>query len=242
MNEKTVKILNQINKKFYLTTQEHFSRTRQYYWRGWEKLLPHLQESTLKVLDIGCGNGRFGQFLLEKLPKVKIEYTGVDNNQFLLNQAKKAVNKGKFIKQDILDKWKLEKSKFNLVIMLGILHHLPGREDRKELLGKAKTLLEKNGLLIFTIWQFKHLKRFQKKIIPWLEFKELTSSNIDLSQLEKNDYILGWEKGGRAYRYCHFINNDELNEIINELEMKVIKIFESDAKEGRGNKYILLRK
>jgi len=126
--------------------------------------------------------------------------------------------------------------------MLGIIHHLPGLKDRKELLGKAKTLLEKNGLLIFTIWQFKYLKRFRKKIIPWLEFKELTSSNIDLNQLEKNDYILRWEKGGRAYRYCHFINNDELKEIINELGMKVIKIFESDAKEGRGNKYILLRK
>ena len=86
MDKKTADRLKALNHKFYQKTQVYFNRSRQHFWVGWEKLLPYLQGSTLKVLDLGCGNGRFGKWLMER--GKTIDYTGIDENQFLLKQAK----------------------------------------------------------------------------------------------------------------------------------------------------------
>jgi len=234
MNKKTVKLLNQLNIKFYKRTQEYFNRSRQYSWAGWGRLLPyfHLQGQTLKVLkvlDVGCGNGRFGEFLEKKL-KSDIDYTGMDNNEYLLEQVKKNVKEAKIIKQGVLRKWKVE-GKFDAVVLIGLMHHIPGEDNRIRILKQAKERLNKNGILIFTTWRFKDLERMAKKIVKKHKFKNL----------EENDYILDWKKGVRAYRYCHYIDGDELRKIIGKLRMKTLDIFEADAKEGRGNKYIVLQ-
>ena len=233
MNKKTVKLLNQLNIKFYKRTQEYFNRSRQYSWAGWGRLLPYFKEKAkedgLKILDIGCGNGRFGEFLESKL-KEKIEYTGMDNNEYLLEQVKINVKDAEIVKQNVLDKWKI-KGKFDGIILFGLMHHIPGEENRIRILKQAKERLNKNGILIFTTWRFKDLERMAKKIVKKHKFKNL----------EENDYILDWKKGVRAYRYCHFIDGDELRKIIGKLRMKTLDIFEADAKEGRGNKYIVLQ-
>ena len=71
MDQTTVKQLNEINLKFYSNLSEQFSESRDYYWKGWERLLQEepLKEKKrkipLKVLDVGCGNGRFGKFIVE---------------------------------------------------------------------------------------------------------------------------------------------------------------------------------
>jgi len=233
MNKKTVKLLNQLNIKFYKRTQEYFNRSRQYSWAGWGRLLPYFKEKAkedgLKILDIGCGNGRFGEFLESKL-KEKIEYTGMDNNEYLLEQVKINVKDAEIVKQNVLDKWKI-KGKFDGIILFGLMHHIPGEENRIRILKQAKERLNKNGILIFTTWRFKDLERMAKKIVKKHKFKNL----------EENDYILDWKKGVRAYRYCHFIDGDELRKIIGKLRMKTLDIFEADAKEGKGNKYIVLQ-
>jgi len=239
MDKKTIRQLNEINKEFYLKTQEYFNRTREFYWPGWEKLLPYFQGKTLKVLDVGCGNGRFGRFLEEN--NVKIKYVGMDNNEYLLNEAKKRLSKPRLINQDIYEDWKLKDRNFDVVMMLGLIHHVPGFENRVRLLKKSKSYLKKGGLLILSIWQFKKIKKFERKIIDWERFKKMAEVNIDMSQLEKNDYILTWEKGIEAYRYCHFVNDEELKKILSELKMELVDEFESDAKEKIGNGYVILK-
>ena len=81
----TIKKLNQLNRDFYQQVAIDFDQTRQHLWPGWNKLISHLQQlqtkhKPLKVLDLGCGNGRFGQFLANSFPGIKINYLGVDNN------------------------------------------------------------------------------------------------------------------------------------------------------------------
>jgi len=227
MDKKTINQLNKLNTEFYLKTQVYFNRTRQFYWAGWQKLLPHLKKQ-IKLLDVGCGNGRLGKFLKEN--NLKIEYTGMDNNQYLLDEAKKDLPKAKLINQDIYQEWKL-KDKFEAIAILGVIHHVPGVENRIEMLKRAKKQLKPGGLLILSIWQFKNVERLKKKIVK----------NHGLKGLEKNDYILKWEKGVKAQRYCHFIDNQEIKRILGQLKMKLVDEFESDAKEGIGNKYIILK-
>jgi len=233
MDNKTIKVLNNINKEFYLKTQVYFNRTRQFYWDGWKKLLPYLQDPSLKVLDVGCGNGRFGKFLQEKIEEVN--YVGLDSNQYLLNKAKKTVKQGKLINQDILGKWPI-KGKFDLIVFFGVLHHIPSKDRRLKLLRKTKNYLKPGGLLVFSNWHFKKFKRFNSYVISWKK------AGLSKSQVERNDYILDWKKGVTAYRYVHLVDDQEIKWLVSKLEMKLVKTFTADGKQGQGNKYIILKK
>ena len=180
------------------------------------------------MLDVGCGNARFGKFLEEN--GLKIEYMGMDNNQYLLDKVGKKLPQAELINQDILKTWKV-KDRFDLIVFFGVLHHVPGFENRIRILKTAKNHLKRGGLLIFTLWQFKNIERLKKKIVKNHKFKNL----------EENDYILKWEKGRKANRYCHFVDKEELKKMLSELKMELIDEFEADAKEGSGNKYIILK-
>src|SRR5690242_4100695 len=92
MDAKTIARLNQINREFYRITAEDFDQTRGESWPGWERLLPYLQ-TPLSVLDVGCGNGRFGVFLRENFVGASlINYHGIDSNPALLEQARAALD------------------------------------------------------------------------------------------------------------------------------------------------------
>lgn len=206
--------LNKLNEKFYLQTQEYFNRSRQLYWNGWKKLLPFLprQGRTLTVLDLGCGNGRFGKFLSEHR---QIEYTGIDNNQYLLDRAATALPNARLLHHDITKPWPI-KGKFNLIVLMAVLHHIPTKTARLKILQRAKKLLKPNGLLVFTTWQFD-----RKKIVK---------------KIAKDDYLLYWKRGISALRYCHRFTNKEVQGLIKALKLKLIADFIAD----KNNRYLIL--
>lgn len=206
--------LNKLNEKFYLKTQEYFNRSRQHYWKGWEKLLPCLQGETLKVLDLGCGNGRFGKWLAVNR---RIDYTGLDNNQYLLDQAKKSLPQARLIKHDLLQSWPVKK-KFDLIVLFAVLHHLSTTVNRLKVLKQAKKLLKPNGLLVFTTWQFDRSKIVKK--------------------IAKNDYLLYWKKGITALRYCHLFDDEEISRLVKNLKMRLVADFIADE----NNRYLILVK
>lgn len=208
--------LNKLNEKFYLKTQEYFNTSRQFYWEGWEKLLPYLNPPAggLKVLDLGCGNGRFGKWLAEHKT---IDYTGIDNNQYLLDRACESLPQAKLINQDILKPWTL-KDKFDLIVLFAVLHHIPTLANRLKILQRAKKLLKPNGLLVFTTWQFDKSKIVKK--------------------IAKNDYLLYWKKGITALRYCHLFDDEEISRLVKNLKMRLVADFTADE----NNRYLILAK
>lgn len=210
--------LLKLNRRFYLRVQKYFNRSRQFYWDGWKKLLPYLQGPTLKVLDLGCGNGRFGKFLAEH--KI-IDYTGLDNNQYLLNRCREALPQAKLIKQDILKPWPL-KEKFDLIVLFAVLHHIPTAANRLKILQRAEKLLKPKGLLVFTVWHFNKLKIVKK--------------------IGNNDFLLYWKKGVKTERYVHLFDDAEIAWLITKLKMKLVDDFVSDGQQGQSNRYLILRK
>ena len=86
MDDSTRQRLNAVNRDFNTQHAGTFARTRNHPWPGWERALrAGPQEEPLRVLDVGCGNGRFGHFLAEQAGR-RIAYTGVDLSPALLEE------------------------------------------------------------------------------------------------------------------------------------------------------------
>ena len=96
-----------------------------------------------KVLDLGCGDGRWGQILAGSCKK----YVGVDVSQKMLENAKKIVtNKNTtFICQPSQEY--ISDEKFDFILMIGLLTYL-NDEDIEKLSINCRKMLAKNGRLI----------------------------------------------------------------------------------------------
>jgi 2-polyprenyl-3-methyl-5-hydroxy-6-metoxy-1,4-benzoquinol methylase len=249
METTTIRQLNQLNQQFYQTVAESFDKSRQYFWQGWAQLEPYLEklqenQKQLTVLDVGCGNGRFAEFLLEK--KLQFNYVGVDNNQKLLSIAAKNLTKTKIKfelkKIDLVEELlsgtlsqNFEK-KFDLIVAFGILHHIPSFELRLKFFQELATLIKPPAYLITTAWQFALENRFSNRVI------KPNAINLDPRDLEKNDFILDWRKGQRAFRYCHFVDENEVEKIDKSLKsLKLEKTFLADGKSGKLNRYLIFQ-
>jgi SAM-dependent methyltransferase len=169
LKKETVDALRAVNRRFYRERASEFSRSRERPWRGWEEILARAGEllpAHPRVLDVGCGNGRFARFLEERLGKA-FDYCGVDESPLGLAEARRRLadrDNRAFVEADFLE-GPLPKGEFDLLVLFGVLHHVPGRENRIGLLKRLSTLLAPGGLLAFSLWRFAHHPRFQK-IIP----------------------------------------------------------------------------
>lgn len=247
-----VKQLNELNHTFYQTVTEPFSDSRSYYWQGWNKLVPYVQELTqnrtrIKILDIGCGNGRFGLFMREQIPEEYIQYVGVDNSSELIAIAKSQYEATRmeptFIKIDLVEcllndtlQQKLADYHAHFISLLGVLHHIPSQELRQKLIADLGQILIRNGYLAFTTWNFMDSEQLKKKIVT----PHIVS--VDQEELEPHDVILDWQRGKTAYRYCHYTDETERRELIAHSGLIEESQFTADGKTGRLNTYVVLKR
>jgi len=251
MNQKKINELNQLNQKFYAQIAESFSDSRNSAWEGWTKLTPYLKlvlNPHSLILDLGCGNGRFAEFLSTQFPEAQFEYHGIDNSPELLSLAKTKLTRLQNIKLnfqqlDIIDS--LLKDKLNnkliidncsLCIANGLMHHIPSFELRLKLLQNLSSIQHSPFTIIMTFWQFDQSARMMSKVV------EPTRLGINPQDLEANDYILDWQRGETAYRYCHSFTENEITRLLSESgKWKVESSFNADGKENL-NKYMVLQK
>lgn len=228
LDAETIRRLNAINRQFYATTAQEFDQTRGTPWPGWERLLPYLTPP-LSVLDVGCGNGRFGVFLSQHLEQ--IDYTGVDNNTALLQAARAALPAARLIQQDIIET-PLVAGQFDLIGVFGVIHHVPGWQHRRDFMRGLGARLKPGGLLALACWRFYDYERFRKRVVPW----------PDNLPVEAGDYLLDWRRGERALRYCHHVTDDELDGIVAASGLTEIDRYRADGFSGAVNLYSVMRR
>lgn len=252
MDIKTIKDLNTLNQQFYKTVGKEFDRTRQQYWEGWDTLLPYLQSITknkqqIRALDLACGNSRFGRFMDEYLKDISIEYHGIEREPQLITLSYEALEATSLkvelerldIVNSLIDSTFSQKltNTYDIIVIFGLLHHIPSKKLRENLISVISDKLANGGLLIVSSWQFAKLPRFYERFI------DPKILSIDSKQLEVNDYILDWQREHTAYRYCHYSDeNDLINLAESTKNLKIIKSFYADGKTHTLNCYVIAEK
>ncbi len=248
MIRSTIQQLNQLNQDFYKQVAVSFDQTRQYSWQGRFKLLPHIRKinQPIKVLDIGCGNGRFAGFLDEK--QLQFSYHGVDSSSQLLEIAKDSLNelsvKFQLNQLDVVEELLNDSltsslnQKYDLIVAFGLMHHLPSFKVRQKFfINISRLLFDANSLAVVTAWQFAADKRFENK------HADPSKADLSKDQLERNDYILGWKDHPTAFRYCHFVDDKEIEKLSQYFEnLKLIDDFLADGKSNQLNRYLIFSK
>jgi tRNA (uracil-5-)-methyltransferase TRM9 len=239
MDQETCRSLLEINRKFYREFGAAFASTRRRIQPGVRRILASLPEHG-HLLDLGCGSGT----LAAEWAKTHTgSYSGLDFSPVLLEEAHHAV-------KGLLRKWVeitfqqadlsapdwvegLQVGGYDTVMAFAVFHHLPGIQQRLEILKKVRTLLKPTGRFIHSEWQFQHSAKWMARRVAW------DSAGVDQVQLEEGDTILDWrhvlpgEADRVGLRYVHLFNEDELTSLAKHSGFKVVEQFESDGENGR---------
>jgi SAM-dependent methyltransferase len=289
---KSVSKLNEINLNFYKTAGKYWNESLLYFWQGFLRVGKYFENQD-KILDIGCGNGRFYFFLLHHFSHLDLDYLGIDKfwiledelkenfvdtitkinlqelpkiklnlenielsgkinpdlgwknipkspKNYYFNQTGKKNQNQHLIKFLDLDITKLENfqklQKYTKICLFGVIHHIPSFDLRAKIFENIYNSLEKNGILIFTTWQFLEIPRLQKHVLTAEEVK-----NLDFAgDLESGDYLLTWTKKVESLRYSHFFDDAEIGKLLKN-KFEILETFHSDGAEKR-NKYYICRR
>jgi tRNA (uracil-5-)-methyltransferase TRM9 len=217
-----------INRKFYSEFARPFSETRSSAQTRLDRIVAYIGDD-VKILDVGCGNGR----LAERLEKEgrHVAYWGVDASPELIAIAngRKALWRRvavDFTVADItLPNWDagLSADSFDIAVALAVLHHVPSFELRCQLLRDIRARVKPGGDLVMTNWHFERNERLRKKVVPWEQV------GLDEADLEPGDALMTWQRGGVGYRYCHLITISEVLRIAEQSGFQVIRQFYADA-------------
>jgi SAM-dependent methyltransferase len=237
-----------LNRAFYAAVAEPFDQTRRVWPPGKRRLLellPHGDAAQpLTVTDIGCGNGRLAAMLDSR--GTPVDYVGVDADPSLLDLARAHCAgllhvRARFVQADLATPdWTRvlgdSSFRFDAVVCLATLQHLPGFDLRATVVGDLARLAAGDGQVILSAWQFLTSARFTAKVIPW------ASVGLAAQQVEPGDALLPWTQGVSAVRYVHQIDLAEMQRLAEAAGLVLVDHFYADGKEGNLNLYGVFRK
>ena len=122
----------------------------------------------------------------------------------------------KFVNEDV-------KQKFNLVISVAVLHHLPSKELRLKALEQLKLVTENKGLIVFSVWCLWDNKKFRKYLL-----KNIWQKITLRSDLEYGDLLFPWKNSRGelvSERYYHAFTKLELKNLLQTAGFKNFKLY-----------------
>ena len=220
-----------LNRDFYERFSADFSATRKRLQPGVTRLLESLSGDE-SILDLGCGNGELARTLANVGHRGS--YLGLDFSLSLLREVE-PLPKGfsaKFLALDLTQLSSnshrlLNKKRWSLITAFAVLHHIPSKELRVEMLKTIHAMLATNGRFIHSNWQFLGSQKLRGRIQPWERI------GLGKPDVEEGDYLLNWRRGGEGLRYVHQFSEKELADLATECGFEMIESFYSDGEGGK---------
>ncbi len=230
MQKKYAEYLLKKTKEDYNLIAEDFSKTRDRTWGEIKFLFDDYLIEKEKILDLGCGNGRFYELFENK----NVDYIGVDISERLIKLAQRKHPGVKFQTADALN-LPFPNNYFDKIYTIAVLHYIPSKQLRLQFLKEIKRVLKKEGFLILTVWKF-----YNKKEISLL-LKYTILKLIGRSKLDFKDIFKSW--GKKIEKYYHWFSRKELTNLVKKAGFKIKEV--GVVKNERGNRqniYIVAQK
>jgi SAM-dependent methyltransferase len=230
MDRKYAEYLLSKTKEDYNLIADDFSRTRSLIWPETKNLLDRYFFTGDKVLDLGCGNGRYFNYFGQKMAV----YFGVDVSENLIKIAKEIYPGANFQVADALNLPFFDNF-FDKIAAIAVLHHMPSEETRIRFLEEARRVLKHGGILFLTVWNFREFKEF------FLLLKSIVLKILKLTKLDYGDFLEPW--ANKTERYYHCFTKNELIRLAKKSGFAIREI--GIIKNGKGNRrntYLVLEK
>jgi SAM-dependent methyltransferase len=247
MDSAVIARLIELNRDFFTRFGASFSATRRRIQPGVRRVLELLRGDE-DILDLGCGNGEFARELAQRGHRGS--YLGLDFSLPLLHEAESQPEgfSAKFMQVDLTrlsafsDQLpalsRVEGSAaggWSLITAFAVLHHIPSRQLRLDILRTVRRLLKPDGFFIHSNWQFLNSDKLKSRIQPW-EAAAISSLDVDTG-----DYLLDWRSGGNGLRYIHNFDESELGELAEAVGFQIQESFYSDGETGNLGLYQVWR-
>lgn len=235
MDKEYAKYLLKKTQQDYNLIAKEFSSSRE---KVWEELT-FLKELILvgeKVLDLGCGNGRFYELFKDK----PLDYYGVDISENLITIAKSRYPGVKFKVIDGLN-FPFPNNYFDKIYSIAVFHHIPSEEFRLRFLKEARRVLKPGGYFILTVWNLWKRKKGWKLLLKFALLKLIRKSRLDFG-----DVFLPWKNSqGKiiVQRYFHYFTKGELKKVVSQANFQIKKIGTFSRARGKENNiYLVIQK
>ena len=171
------------------------------------------QNKKIRVLEFGCGSGRFATLLNQNFPG-KFDYVWIDLSDELLSYASTANPNLTFFQWDITKLIKnFEQESFDLIVWTSSFQHIPTNKERSFLMKNFYRLLNYDGMLLMTNWSLsdwfikKNWKTVMKaRLKSWLRLKNDKSRDIMVPRTDNTTW--------KVYeRFYHFFSLKELESL-----------------------------
>ena len=177
----------------------------------------------LKVLDIGCGNGRLKDYVGDKA-----EYFGTDNSKEFVEIAKE---RGDHFKVGDFLSLPYPDSEFDLVVSVAAFHHLPTKKLQLQALSEVARVMKPDAqgvFLVWNLWQRKYFRLFLKTVLRFL---------ASFGKYGLRDFFVPWAK--KTDRYYYAFTKRTLKKVLKKSGFKVQKVSLAPSKK---NYYIVFTK
>ncbi|MFH0854451.1 MAG: class I SAM-dependent methyltransferase [bacterium] len=210
-------ILQQVKDNYNICAEE-FSKTRFYNWEEIKNLADKYAKNGMRILDVGCGNGRLSELFSDK----ELNYFGIDNSEKLIEEAKKKLEiRANFIIGDVLE-LPFRENEFDIIFCIAVLHHIPSKALRKKAMIEMGRVLKPGGILIMTnwnLWQDKYRKYILCNYVKLRGIENKTSRKY--GRMDFGDIMLPPFSGKGVVRYHHAFTKWGLRKMFSEADFKV---------------------
>jgi len=186
------------------------------------RALDNILPGTGKVLDCGAGTGAYSFYLANK----GYEVTALDltprHIEFIKKEASAKGIKINSMIGDATDMNCFSDEKFDVVLNMGPLYHLPDKASRQKCINESYRVLKHRGILIIAYISrfsvFEYVATSDKKYLN----KDLSSKLINTGELRSSDENCFWTD-------CYFATPSEM---VDEVEIRNMKVIDHLASDG----------